>query len=260
MAFRGKVALVTGGGSGMGQRLCERMAAEGALVAALDVNEAGLSKTAATSDRITTFPVDVTDTDAVNQVVEKVTTDLGPIDRTVAAAGIMPSDALAVQDTALIKKVMDVNYVGVVNTVKATLPAMLERRSGDMVVFSSLMGHEPQMYLGAYCASKFAVKAFAEVLWQENYDSGIRFACVCPPAVKTPLVDQLKDDARGFLDYLPDFTQLTPDRVIDAIEKDLEKGNFWVMPGIAKPAAWYYRFLPGLMWKGARKLDVQLNG
>ena len=259
MAFRGKVAVVTGGGSGMGQRFSERMAAQGVQVAAIDVNEEGLTKTAATSDLITTFVTDVTDTDAVTQVIEKVTADLGPIDRVVAAAGIMPSGALSEMDVATNLKVMRVNYDGVVNVVQAALPAMLERRTGDVVMFSSLMGHQPQLYLGAYCASKFAVKAYAEILYHENVDSGLRFACVCPPAVKTPLMNQLEDKARSFLTVLPDRTQLTADRVIDAIEDDLEKGRFWVMPGIAKPAALYYKLAPRLFWKGSHSLDAKNN-
>jgi NADP-dependent 3-hydroxy acid dehydrogenase YdfG len=255
MAFRGKVALVTGGGSGMGQRFCERMAAEGALVAALDVNEEGLAKTAATSDRITTFAVDVTDTAAVEQVVEKVSADLGPIDRTVAAAGIMPTDKVVDMDTATILKTMAVNYDGVVNVVKATLDGMLARNSGDMIMFASLQGHQPLTNQAAYCASKAAVKSFAEILWQEQIRSNVRFACVSPPQVRTPLMDQVNDTVGAILEMMPDRTFLTPDDVIDAIEKGLEKGRFWIMPGIAKPAATYYRYFPRLFWKGVQKLE-----
>lgn len=257
--FRGNVALVTGGGSGMGQRMCERMAAQGAKVAALDLNEDGLAKTAATSRSITTFAVDVTDRAAVEQVVEKVTADLGPIDRVAAAAAIMPSDALTEMDADLITKVMDVNFNGVVHVTKAVLPQMLERDRGDVVIFASLMGHTPQMYLGAYCASKHAVKVYAETLKYENEGSGLRVTCVCPPAVKTPLIGQLKANARSFLDVLPESTQLTPDKVIDAIERSLEKGDLWTMPGIAKPAAAYYKLMPGVFWRSSLKLDAKNN-
>ena len=255
MTFTGRVALVTGGGSGMGQRMCERLAAQGASVAALDRDEEGLARTAAAPGDIRTYAVDVTDREAVEQVVDEVTTELGPIDRVAAAAAIMPSDPLVEMDAELIAKVMDVNFNGVVHTSKATLPGMLERGRGDMIIFSSLMGHQPQMLLGAYCASKHAVKAYAETLKWENEGSGVRFACVCPPAVRTPLIDQLKPNARSFLDALPESTQLTADKVIDAIEADLDRGRFWVMPGIARPAAAYYKLLPRLFWKGSVKLD-----
>lgn len=254
MTFTGRVAVVTGGGSGMGQRLCERMAAQGARVAALDLNEEGLARTAAAPGDISTYTVDVSDRHAVEQVVEKVTTELGPIDRLAAAAAIMPSDAIEDMDADLFAKVMDVNFNGVVYTSKAVLPQMLERGRGDMILFASLMGLQPQLLLGAYCASKHAVKAYAEILKWENEGTGVRFACVCPPAVRTPLIDQLKPDARSFLDALPESTQLTADKVIDSIESCLDKGRFWVMPGIAKPAAAYYKFAPRLFWKGSMKL------
>lgn len=257
--FRGNVALVTGGGSGMGQRFCERMAAQGARVAALDVDEDGLARTAATSRNITTFAVDVSERAAVEQVVEKVTTDLGPIDRVAAAAAIMPSDTLAEMDADLITKVVDVNFNGVVYVTKAVLPQMLDRGRGDMIIFASLMGHQPQMYMGAYCASKHAVKVYAETLKWENEGSGLRFTCVCPPAVRTPLIDQMKPNARSFLDVLPESTQLTPDRVLDAVEKSLDDGDLWTMPGIAKPAALYYRFLPTVFWRTSLRLDAKNN-
>lgn len=256
MAFTGKVALVTGGGSGMGQRACERLAAKGATVAALDINEGGLKKTAAVSDRIHTYTVDVTDTDAMADVVGKVEANLGPIDRVLAAAGIMPSARLVDMDTTTVLKTMRVNFDGVVNTVMPTLPLMLERGRGDMVIFASLVGHQPVMGQAAYSASKFAVRAFAEVLYHEHAASPLRFACVCPPAVDTPLMDQLSDEGRFLIDQLPDrIAKITPDKVLDSLEKNLEKGKFWVMPGIAKGAANYYRLTPSLYWKGFEKLD-----
>ncbi len=257
MGFTGKVALVTGGGSGMGQRACERLAAAGATVAAVDVNEEGLQRTAAVSDQIHPFVVDVTDTAAMEDLVGKVVANLGPIDRTMAVAGIMPSERIAKMDTATILKTMRVNFDGVVNTVKPTLQPMLERGRGDMIIFASLVGHQPVMGQAAYSASKFAVKAFAEVLGQEHRDSGVRFACVCPPAVKTPLMDQLSDEGRLMIEALPKFAQLTPDKVLDAMEAGMDKGKFWIMPGIAKASASYYRLFPGLFWKGFQKLDEQ---
>ncbi len=259
MTFRGKVALVTGGGSGMGQRAVERLAKAGAKVAALDINEGGLATTAAMSDNITTFTVDVTDTAAVADVIGKVEANLGPIDRVVAAAGIMPSARVVDMSIETVFLTMRVNFDGVVNVVKPTLDSMLERGRGDMVIFASLVGHQPVMGQAAYSASKFAVRAFAEVLHQEHIDSAIRFACVCPPAVKTPLMDQLSEEGRFLIDQLPKWAQLTPDKVLDATEKALDKGKFWVMPGIAKGSAAYYRLAPNLFWKGFQKLDAKRN-
>ncbi|WP_052666554.1 SDR family NAD(P)-dependent oxidoreductase [Nitriliruptor alkaliphilus] len=252
MAFHGRVALVTGGGSGMGQRACERLAARGHDVAAIDVDEAGLERTAASDPRIRTYVCDVTDTEGVEKVVAEVESDLGPVDRTIAAAAIMPSGLIADMDAATIRRVMDIDYGGVVNVVKATLPGMLERRTGDQIIFSSLMGHMPTMHLGAYCAAKFAVRAFTEILYHENRASGVRFACVCPPMVETPLLSQVTTDMKA-MDAGAE--PLTPDQVLDAIEADLDKGRFWVMPGQAKGASVAARLIPKLIWKNMHKIE-----
>ncbi len=252
MAFRGKVALVTGGGSGMGRLMCERLARIGAQVAAVDVNEDGLAETAAGEDRITPFVCDVTDFDAVSKVVAEVEEKLGPIDRSVAAAAIMPTGLISEMDVDLIKKIMEIDYYGVVHTVKATLPGMLERGSGDQVIFASLMGYMPVMYLGAYCAAKSAVRTFAEILYHENRDSGVRFGLVAPPAVETPLLDQISSPLKVMEKGAK---PLRPDQVIDAIEKGLEKGTFEIMPGQAKAASIAHRLIPGKIWDNMHKLE-----
>lgn len=251
MAFRGNVALVTGGGSGMGQRACERLAAGGATVVALDVDEEGLAKTSVTNERIHTFVCDVTDLDRLREIVEQVETDLGLIDRTLAAAAIMPTSLLAEHDIEQIHRVMDIDYKGVVNTVLTTLPGMLERRRGDMIVFASLMGYMPVMYLGAYCAAKAAVKQFTEILYHENRDRGVRFALVAPPMVNTPLLDQVTTGLKSLERAKP----LSPDEVLDAIEEHLEKGRFEVLPGQARVGSLSYRLIPKLVWKNMHDIE-----
>lgn len=251
MPFDGRVALVTGGGSGMGQRACQRMAHQGVRVAALDVNDEGLAKTGVTSDLITTYHCDVTDLDAVTDVIGKVEADLGPIDRVMAAAAIMPTSLLADQDIAQIHKVMDIDYHGVVNTVMPVLPGMLERGRGDVVVFASLMGYMPSPYLGAYCAAKAAVKVFTEILYHENRDSGLRFALVAPPMVQTPLLDQVTTGLKSLEQAKP----MTADQVLDAIEEHLDAGKFEILPGQAKAGAIAYRMIPKQIWKNLHKIE-----
>ena len=251
MSFKGRVALVTGGGSGMGQRACERLAASGAQVAALDINEEGLARTAASSDLIHAYTCDVTDTGQVDTVVGKVTEELGPIDRAVTAAGIMPSGLALDMDVEIMHKVIDVNVKGVINVVKATLPGQVERRFGDQIMFASLMGLMGVPYLSAYCASKFAVRAFAEITYHENRSSGVRFACVCPPLVPTPLLDQME----ALPNSLEQAKPMSPDEVLDAVESTLDKGKFWVVPGQAKIGATMARLAPSLTWKNLHKIE-----
>jgi len=140
MAFEGRVALITGAASGMGRLAAQTLADRGARVAGLDVDESGLAATAEGRDGISTYPADVTDPAALDVVVKQVERDLGPIDRVYNAAAIMPLGRLMEQDLALIHKIMEINYGGVVNVTRATLPAMLERGKGDMILFASMAG------------------------------------------------------------------------------------------------------------------------
>jgi NAD(P)-dependent dehydrogenase (short-subunit alcohol dehydrogenase family) len=248
MAFRGKVALVTGAASGMGRLATRNLARDGARVAALDVDEAGLRETAEGLSGVTPFCVDVTHADAVAAAVKEVEATLGPIERVMNAAAIMPLGRLLEQDVETIDRIMAINYGGVMHVAKAALPAMLERGRGDLVNFASMAGWLPTLLMGAYNASKFAVVAASEVLYHENRGRGVRFACVCPPPVATPLLDQGR--ATAWPKLLEQSPVLEPQEVLDAIEDALEAGRFFVFPGRGTALAWRMRrFLPSLLWR-----------
>ena len=252
MAFHGKVAFITGGASGMGRLVAQRLASGGATVAVLDVNEAGLAETARGHAGIRAFPLDVTDARAVGQAVERVESELGPIDRVMNAAAIMPTGLLLDQDPQLIARIMDINYGGTVNVTQAALPRMLARGRGDLVNFASVAGWMPTLHFGAYNASKFAVVAYTEVLHHENRKRGVRFACVCPPPVATPLLDQAKSKPK-ILDALP---PIKPEIVLDAIERGLERGKLMVYPDrIAAVVVGLRRFVPGLVWWNLHRVE-----
>ena len=252
MAFAGKVALVTGAASGMGRLATRRLADTGAAVAAFDVNEEGLAETAEGRESVRPQVVDVTDAAAVAAAVEQTESELGPIERVLNAAAIMPTGYLMEQDLDVIHRIMDINYGGVVNIATATLRKMLERGRGELVNFASLAGWIPLEHFGAYNASKFAVVAFTEVLAHENRDRGVRFACVCPPPVATPLLDQAESKPK-ILDQAP---PIKPEAVLDAIDRALEAGRFWVFPGRGSSAAWRARrWIPNLVWKNLDRIE-----
>jgi NAD(P)-dependent dehydrogenase (short-subunit alcohol dehydrogenase family) len=254
MAFTGKVALITGAGSGMGRLAAQRLAQSGVSVAALDVSEAGLAETAKDHPSIHPFALDVTDPKAVQETVLRVETTLGPIDRVINAAAIMPFGKLLEQPAEQIHKLMAINYGGLVNVSKATLPKMLERKSGDFISFSSMLGQMPTLLTGAYAATKFAVSCYTEVLYHENRDQGVRFVCVCPPAVATPLLDQAH--ATAWPKLLNENPPIEPNEVLDAVEVSLDKGQFWCMPGKGTRMGYIMRrLLPGAIWKEVHKVE-----
>lgn len=254
MAYQGKVALVTGGGSGMGRVAAQLCARTGARVAIFDLNEEGMAETARDFPGISSYQVDITDGNRVQEAVRQVESELGPIDRVYNAAGIMPFGKILDQDANIIMKMMDINYGGLVHVSKATLPAMIERGKGEFISFASMAGWFPMLMTGGYNASKFAVVAYTEVLYHENRDSGVQFACVCPDVVATPLLQQARDTAWPKMMETGD--SHTPEEIVDTIEKALEKGEFWVFPNKAAKRGWRMRrFLPEAMWNYVHKTE-----
>ncbi len=254
MAYTGKVALVTGAGSGMGQLATRNFAAAGAKVAALDIDEAGLASTKGEEQKIHCHTVDITDFDQLKQVVAEVESELGPIDRVFNCAAIMPLGALLEQEPETMHRLMRINFGGLVNITHAALPGMLKRDVGDFVSFASMAGLMPTLYTGAYSATKAAVAFFNETLYHEHLDSGVRFASVCPPVVNTPLLQQGRDTRwPKMLDLAP---PLEPQVVLDEIERCLERGKFLVLPTKnAKQGYWARRLIPSGIWKQVHKVE-----
>jgi short-subunit dehydrogenase len=117
-----------------------------------------------------------------------------------------------------------------------------------------MAGFLPTVLVGAYNASKFAVLAFTEVLYHEHINSNIRFACVCPPPVATPLLKQGHDTVwPKTLDQAP---PIEPQEVWNAIEAALDKNQFMVFPGKGTKMVWRLRrWLPGMIWKNIHKIE-----
>ncbi len=250
MIAAGKVALVTGGASGMGQIFARRLAASGAKVAIFDVNEAGLRQTA-DADNITAFHCDIADQEEVTARVAEVEADLGPVELLVHAAALMPAYALADHSHENMEKLFRVNFFGTTYLCRAVLPGMQARRHGRIIVFGSIAGVALVPKMGGYCATKAAVNAYTEVLQNEIRDTGVRVHLVCPPAVDTPLMEQtLNTDSPGSIKEAREKGRLAqPDRIIDAIENGVARDRDIIYPGQAK---WLYRWrtlAPGLWWK-----------
>ncbi len=247
------VAFITGAGSGMGQLYAKQLLMQGWSVAALDVNEAGLNLLA-DAKNLLKLKVDVCDADAVAIAVQQTESQLGPITRVVNAAAIMPFGSLLEMVPSTVHKMFDINVGGLVNVASATMPLMLAREKGEFISFASLSGIVPIFYMGAYAATKSAAVAYTEVLHHETRGQGVQVLCVCPPAVKTPLLEQGKNTRwPKFLDLFP---IITPQQVIRAIEGSIGKQRFWVYPG------WYTRFsilsrrwTPNFLWWFVRMVE-----
>jgi len=252
-----KVAIVTGGASGMGQITARRLAKQGAKVAIFDVNDQALQETAAEADNITAYHCDISSLEDVNTTVAQVARDLGPIDLLVHAAALMPSHKLAEHTHEGMEKLFRINYFGTTYMVRAVLPAMMERGNGRIIAFGSIAGVAFVPKMGAYCATKAAVNTYIEVLQNEIRSSGVRVHLVCPPAVNTPLVDQtIATDTPGSIIEAKKSGRLAdPEKMIDAIEKGVRKDKDIIYPQEAKLIYFWRMLFPKLWWKVVMKFE-----
>jgi len=247
----GKVALVTGGASGMGRIIALRLAARGAKVAIFDVNEEGLAETAALAEGISPFRCDISSIEDVEAKVAEIASSLGPIDHLVHAAALMPSHKLIDETHESMERLFRINYFGTTYLVKAVLPAMLERKSGRIIAFGSVAGYAMVPHMGAYCATKAAVNTYMEVLQNEIRGSGVNVHLVCPPAVNTPLIDQaLETDFPGSIMEAKKSGRLAnPEKIVDAIDKGVAKNKDIIYPGEARLLQLWHALFPRLWWK-----------
>lgn len=186
--FTGRVAVITGGASGIGAGIAARLAAEGARLSLWDMDRSGLEKSGAAH----TVKLDVTDSGAVDRAAIDTVAALGQIDILVTSAGITgPNLPTWDYPVAAWGQVIDVNLKGVFYCNRAVALAMRKRNSGRIVNIASIAGKDGNPNASAYSASKAGVIGLTKSLGKELADTGIRVNCVTPAAVKTPLFSQM---------------------------------------------------------------------
>jgi NAD(P)-dependent dehydrogenase (short-subunit alcohol dehydrogenase family) len=247
-----QIALVTGGASGMGRICALRLANQGAKVAVVDMDPAGLESLQQESSNIFPYLCDVSDLAGVEGVLAEVRAQFGFIHRVVHCAAIMPTACLAEQETETIHRLMRINYGGTVNVTKSVLPAMFEKGAGELVVFGSTGGSVLVPECGAYCASKAAVNAYTEILIEENRGRGVHIMLVCPPLVDTPLLQQAVETSnpKSVRDSIEKKRFADPEFIVDEVEKGLKRKIEILLPGgEAKFVMAMRRYFPRLLWK-----------
>jgi len=196
-----KTAVVTGGGSGIGQAVARRLRADGLHVATIDLNP---------SDDQSAYTADVTDRAAVDDALAAIRAQLGPVTVLVNAAGLEKFKRFTELKFEDWQRVIDVNLNGVFHCIQAVLPDMIEAGWGRIVNISSSSTRSGQPYMAPYVAAKSAVNGLTMTLAQEYGPAGITVNAVPPGFIDTPMLR--KAEERGFLGNTEEQIAKTPVR------------------------------------------------
>jgi 2-hydroxycyclohexanecarboxyl-CoA dehydrogenase len=196
-----KTAVVTGGGSGIGHAVAQRLRADGLDVATLDLRP---------SEAELAFTADVTDRSQVDAALAAIRTQLGPVTVLVNAAGLDGFKRFANITFEDWRRVIDVNLNGVFHTIQAVLPDMVEAGWGRIVNISSSSTHSGAPYMSHYVAAKSAVNGLTKSLALEYGPSGITVNAVPPGFIDTPMLRAAEQN--GFLGNIEETIARTPVR------------------------------------------------
>jgi NADP-dependent 3-hydroxy acid dehydrogenase YdfG len=211
--LEGKVALVTGASSGIGEATAVALAAAGAAVAIgarrRDRLDALATRLRDSGARVLQLDLDVTDEAQCRAAVARTRAELGGLDVLVNNAGLMLLGTIAGADVEDWRRMIDTNVMGVLYMSHAAIEGMVEQGSGDIVNMSSVAGRQARVGAGVYNASKWAVNAFSESLRQEVTERGVRIGLVEPGAVATELTDHItQPDAKAGAQKM--YTEMVP--------------------------------------------------
>ena len=196
--FSGRVALVTGGSSGIGAAVARRLLDEGARVASFDLD-------AKAPDGVLALAGDVARSADVEAAVAQTHGQLGPIDLLICSAGV-PGASLPTVDVTddEWRRVMGINADGVFYCNRAVIPSMVERGYGRIVNVASIAGKEGNPMAGAYSASKAAVIAMTKSIGKDLARTGVIVNCVAPAVIETPILDGITEEHIGYMvDRIP---------------------------------------------------------
>lgn len=267
MKVAGKTIIVTGGADGMGKELVKALLKKGAKVIALDLNEINLSKLKSElknhSSSLITHVLNVADREAVFALANELKEQNQVVDGIINNAGIIqPFVKINQLEFAAIERVMNVNFYGTLNLVKAFLPLLLQRPEGHIVNISSMGGFLPVPGQSVYGASKAAVKLLTEALYAELLNTKVQVSIVFPGAVATHItensgvaVPQMKGNAEQKYKALP------AEKAAEIIISGMEKNKMRIFVGSDSSFMdFLYRLAPGFATRFISKKMKELLG
>ena len=204
-----KTALVTGGGSGIGRTLADRLAREGADVLIIGRNEQSLKDSAGQNEKIAYVVADITRTEDNERVIAEIKKRFGKLDILVNNAGVAPVVPFAEAAISEFDSVFTVNVRGLVDLSQLALPLLKESR-GNVVNISSTMVSKPMANMSLYAASKAAVNTLTRVWAKELAQDGVRVNSVGVGPIETPIYDKTDLSAKDAQAHLETVRRLIP--------------------------------------------------
>ncbi len=252
--FSGKVTLVTGGASGLGEGLCEELSRRGAKVVVTDINKEAAHLLAKrlqqTGGNVEAVSLDVTNPQSVAEVISTVIDSYGRIDYVFNNAGIAVGGEFQELDLVTWQRVVDVNLLGVVYVMYTAYKQMISQRSGHIVNIASMYGLMPGPLCAPYVATKHALSGLTQSVASEAKNLGIKMTLVCPGYIDTNL---FKSGAYGKSVNAEQIKTRIPLKFIDVptavtnILRGVENGQLIVaFPRYVHLFWWIYRLSPQL--------------
>lgn len=191
----GRVAVVTGAAGGIGRAIVAALCAEGALVAAADLDEKAVREMAASppagGGRVLGVRMDIADSSSVRAAIRQVEAELGPVHVLVNNAGIDRVEPFVESTEDSWRRIVEVNLLGTVICTRAVLDGMLERGAGRIICIASDAGKVGSSGEVVYSGTKGGIIAFAKALARESARANVTVNCVCPGPTDTALLDQV---------------------------------------------------------------------
>jgi len=246
-----EVAVIVGGGGGIGRAIAEVLAGRGYRLALIDQSPVRLDdsrRSLGSRADVAVFACDITRKEEGEQTVASIVERYGRIDVLVPAAGL--TQVSLARDTALdvYRRVMDVNFVGVVHITRLLLPSLIQSK-GRIAVLSSICGFAPLVGRTGYCASKYALHGYFETLRVEIASEGVSVTLVCPSFVDTDFATRgLSGDGSVLsFDRSTLGTPLRPDRIArEIVIATMKRRKLLVFTWRGKLTYWLTRILPTL--------------
>ncbi|MBW2220600.1 MAG: SDR family oxidoreductase [Deltaproteobacteria bacterium] len=263
MKFKNKVVWITGASTGIGEALAYAFSNKEARLILSSRNESELVRVKnnckGEKNNISILPFDLEDIDTIPDIASKGMSTFGTIDMLINNGGI--SQRSLVKDTIIEvdERIMRINYLGQIALTKAILPHMLEKKSGHIVVISSIMGVMTTPLRSAYCASKHALHGFFDALRSEIWKDDISVTIVCPASIKTGIsLNALTGDGQTHGKMDPQQAKgMSPEicakKIINAVRKRREQV---VIGPPVKYATLIKRFVPGIFSMIIRRAKV----